>query len=291
MSTQPSVENRTLPNGKENPKYVDLLDEDPAIAGQKFVCLSFISPEAILKKREHYLFEKFIQQWDLAKSMSKFQDFVNFISYKYTLDSAKLIEDYNEFIKEEEVNLKQDSQLVENDYRTFLDKNEDRLNLEFNRKNDFQTSVRGLKIRGVFSNQEEAEMHSKKTRERDPNHDIYVGTVGSWLPFEPDAYKTVKIDFMEPELNRLHQEKTANEIKAKEAFDQRVKDAKRKAIEENVRKARESGNKLTQTLDDQGNLVGVNTMNFDDREVADDKAKDEYNNSVFDNANKFDKLD
>jgi hypothetical protein len=96
---------------------------------------------------------------------------------------------------------------------------------------------------------------------------------------------------MEPELNRLHQEKTANEIKAKEAFDQRVKDAKRKAIEENVRKARESGNKLTQTLDDQGNLVGVNTMNFDDREVADDKAKDEYNKAVFDNANKFDKLD
>jgi exoribonuclease R len=291
MSSQSSVENRTLPNGKENPKYVDLLDEDPAIAGQKFVCLSFISPESILKKRETYLFEKFIQQWDLAKSMSKFQDFVNFISYKYTLDSVKLIEDYNEFIKEEEINLKQDSQLVENDYRTFMDKNADRLNLEFNRKHDFQTSVRGLKIRGVFSNQEEAEMHSKKTRERDPNHDIYVGTVGSWLPFEPDAYKTGKIDFMEPELNRLHQEKTANEIKAKEAFDQRVKDAKRKAIEENVRKARESGNKLTQTLDDQGNLVGVNTMNFDDREVADDKAKDEYNKSVFDNANKFDKLD
>ena len=291
MSSQSSVENRTLPNGKENPKYVDLLDEDPTIAGQKFVCLSFISPETILKKRETYLFEKFIQQWDLAKSMSKFQDFVNFISYKYTLDSAKLIEDYNEFIKEEEVNLKQDSQLVENDYRTFTDKNADRLNLEFNRKHDFQTSVRGLKIRGVFSNQEEAEMHSKKTRERDPNHDIYVGTVGTWLPFEPDAYKTGKIDFMEPELNRLHQEKTANEIKAKEAFDQRVKDAKRKAIEENVRKARESGNKLTQTLDDQGNLVGVNTMNFDDREVADDKTKDEYNKAVFDNANKFDKLD
>jgi len=35
----------------------------------------------------------------------------------------------------------------------------------------------------------------------------------------------------------------------------------------------------------------VNTMNFDDREVADDKAKDEYNKAVFDNANKFDKLD
>lgn len=288
MSSQASVENRTLPDGKENPKYVDLLDEDPAIAGQKFVCLSFISPESILKKREHYLFEKFVQQWDLAKSMSKFQDFINFLSFKYSLDTAKIIEDYNDFIKEEEAKLKSDSQHVETDYSTFLDKNEDRLTADFHRTNDFQTSVRGLKVRGVFSTQEEAEMHSKKVRERDVNHDIYVGSVGVWMPFEPNAYKTGKVEFLEPELNRLHQEKTANEIKAKEAFDQRVKDAKRKAIEENVRKARESGNKLTQTLDEQGNLVGVNTMNFDDREVADEKTKDEYNQTIFDKANKQD---
>lgn len=28
---------------EENVKYVDLLDEDQALAGQKFVCLSFLS--------------------------------------------------------------------------------------------------------------------------------------------------------------------------------------------------------------------------------------------------------
>jgi hypothetical protein len=57
--------------------------------------------------------------------------------------------------------------------------------------------------------------------------------------------------------------------KAKQEFDQRVRDAKRKAIEENVKKARESGNKLTQTLTEEGNLVGVNnTVNFEEREVA-----------------------
>ena len=39
-------------NVKNNPKYVDLLEEDKPIAGQKFVCVSFVSPEKILKKKE-----------------------------------------------------------------------------------------------------------------------------------------------------------------------------------------------------------------------------------------------
>ena len=29
----------------ENPKYVDVLEEDKPLAGQKFVCVSFLSPE------------------------------------------------------------------------------------------------------------------------------------------------------------------------------------------------------------------------------------------------------
>ena len=36
--------------------YIDLLDEDKAISEQKFVCLSFVSPENIIKQREEYFF-------------------------------------------------------------------------------------------------------------------------------------------------------------------------------------------------------------------------------------------
>ena len=32
-------------DGSTNPTYVDVLDEDKPIANQKFVCVSFISPE------------------------------------------------------------------------------------------------------------------------------------------------------------------------------------------------------------------------------------------------------
>ena len=87
---------------------------------------------------------------------------------------------------------------------------------------------RGLKIRGVFQTQEEAEMKCKKLREIDPNHDIYVGPVGMWIPWDPDAYKTGRVEFMEDELNQLHHEKLKNETKAKEEFDRRVLETKRK---------------------------------------------------------------
>ena len=285
LSVPPSgVECRLLPDGTLNPRYVDLCDEDPPIAGQKFVCLSFVSPEAILKKRETFLFAQFVKSWDMTKSMDKFSEFLNFVSYKYNLNVENVMKDYNEFIKEEDVKIKESSVVIDDDYKNFIDKHEERLNLDFNRANQFQTSVRGLKVRGTFSNQEEAERNCKKLRERDPSHDIYLGQVGVWMPFEPNAYKTQRLEFLEPELNRLHEEKIKNESLAKHEFDERIRAAKRKAIEENVAKARQYGTKLTQTLDENDNLVGVNTMNFEDREVADPREQEAHAQRVFENA-------
>jgi hypothetical protein len=261
---------KKLDNGSKNPNYVDLCEEDATIPSQKFVCISFISPEKVLKQREQFIFEKFVQQWDFSKSIEKFGDFINFISYKYKLKLDDVMADMKDYVTEEKTHLK--SYSVTSDFNNFMDKAEDKLTEEFNRLNSFQTSVRGIKIRGSYSSQAEAELRAKKLREADPSHDIFVGPVGVWMPWDPDAYKTGRVEFMEEELNQLHQEKLKNEEKAKQEFDQRVRDAKRKAIEENVKKARESGNKLTQTLTEDGELVGVTkTVNFDEREVAEIK--------------------
>ena len=62
-------------------------------------------------------------------------------------------------------------------------------------------------------------------------------------------------------MNQLMSEKNKNESNAKTAFDQRVKESKQKAIDENIKNAEKSGNTLTQTIDEQGNLVGVNNAN------------------------------
>jgi len=263
-----SFEKKILPNGKPNPKYIDLCDEDTPIAGQKFACISFVSPEKTLKKREVYLFDQFIKQWEFSKSMERYFDFVHFIAYKYNLKVEILIDDFNDFVKEETDKLKKSG--IEDDYKNFMDKQEEKLNEQFNREHAFQTSVRGLKIRGVFPSQEEAEMKCKKLREQDPNHDIFVGPVGIWVPWDPDAYKTGRVEHLEEELNALHKEKLKNEEMAKKEFEERVRETKKKAIIENVEKAKKSGNVLTQTMDEEGNLLGVKeTINFEERDVED----------------------
>lgn len=262
MST---FEKKTLENGQKNPKYIDLCDEDQPIAGQKFACLSFVSPEKILKKREVYLFDQFIKRWDFSKSMERYFEFIHFIAYKYSLKVDTLISDFNEFVKEESSKLQKSG--IEDDFKNFMDKEEDKLSEKFNKEHAFQTSVRGLKIRGVYGTQDEAENKSKLLREQDPSHDIFVGPVGTWLPWDPDAYKTGRVEHMEEELNALHQEKLKNEELAKKEFEERVRETKKQAIRENIEKAQKSGNVLTQTIDEEGNLSGVTeNVDFDSRE-------------------------
>lgn len=243
-------------NGKVNPKYVDLLDEDKPLAGQKFVCMSFCSPEKILKQKEIFFFEEFLKNWEFNKSMEKFLQFINFISFKYNLSFEDLNKDFKDFIQEEKANLAKSN--LSDDYKTYLDNHEDELQKKFDVQHNFQTSTRGLKVRGVYPTEEEAELRCKMLREIDPNHDIMVGPIGMWMPWDPEAYKTGRVEYMEEELNQLMHEKQKNESNAKTAFEQRVKESKQKAIEENIKNAEKSGNTLSQTIDEKGNLIGVN---------------------------------
>jgi hypothetical protein len=257
-SKKQSFERKEI-NGKPNPKYVDLLEEDKPIAGQKFVCISFCSPETILKKKELFFFEEFLKKWDFNKSMEKFVQFLNFVSFKYNVSFDDVSNDFKDFVKEEKGNLT--GTALEDEYKTFLDNNETELEKQFNLTNNFQTSTRGIKIRGSYPTQEEAELRCKMLREVDDKHDIFVGPVGMWMPWDPEAYKTGRVEYMEEELNQLMSEKQKNEGNAKTAFEQRVKETKKKAIEENIKNAEKSGNVLTQTVDEDGNLIGINNAN------------------------------
>ena len=260
-------ERKATESGTINSKYVDVLDEDKQIAGQKFVCISFISPEKIVKQKEIFFFEEFLKKWEFSKSMEKFLQFLNFVSYKYKLSFDEVSKDFKEFVSEEQDLLVKGN--MEDDYKTFLDQNEEELENAFNLKHNFQTSTRGIKIRGVYPTMEEAELRCKMLREVDPNHDVFVGPVGLWMPWDPEAYKTGRVEYMEEELNQLMHEKNKNENFAKSAFEQRVKETKKKAIEENIKAAEKTGATLTQNIDDDGNLIGVGNMNTQERTMKD----------------------
>lgn len=262
MSTSPKgVTMPTNPDGSINKRYVDLLSEDPAIANQKYCCISFISPEKILKQREMFFFEEFVKQWSLNKAMEKFTKFISFLSYKYHLKFDDVIKDLEGFTQEEQKNLFGEF-TIEDEFKTFLDKNEDKLQEEFDNANNFQTSTRGIKVRGCYNSLKEAELRAKTLRDWENGaHEIYTGQVGVWMPFHPEAYKTGRVEYLEPELNQLMSEKNDNEKRAKEAFEQRVQETRRKAITDNEKVALDSGNVLTQTLNENGDLVSVDGMN------------------------------
>ena len=278
-----AYENKCTGDGTENPKYVDLLEEDKALSGQKFVCVSFVSPENILKRKELFMFDAFLKDYDFSKSMEKFSQFLNFVSYKYNMNFDSLMGDMQEFVKSERDSLTSTS--IQDSYKTFLDNHENELEDQFNKEHSFQTSVRGLKVRGSYSTQEEAELRCKLLREVDPNHNVYVGPVGMWMPWEPEAYKTGRVEYLEDELNQLMHEKNLNEAKAKQEFEKRIQETKKKAIEENVKLARESGNKLTQKLDKEGNLVGVNNTMEEDLKQLDDTSSDGIKKALFEGEN------
>ncbi len=265
----------------EGKKYIDLLDEDQPISGQKFVCISFVSPENILKKKEIYFFDEFLKMYDFIKSMEKFQNFLQFVSYKYKINNDTLNSDFEDFVKNEKDTLM--SNTLEDQYKNFIDKNEERLENKFMQDFKFQTSTRGIKVRGAFASQEEAEIRCKMLREIDPNHDVYVGPVGMWMPWEPDAYKTGRVEYLEEELNKLMHEKFDNEKSAKLEFEKRVKQAKEKAIEDNKKEAEKSGNVLTQILNENGELVNVKEVDFD--KIPDENVVMEPSNNTSSSAN------
>lgn len=257
---------------------IDLLDEDRPIAEQKFACLSFVSPEYLIKKKDEYFFEKFVSQYDTSKSMEKFVEFLNYISYKYAISSEEIMQEYSSFIDNFKDKLKND---VRDDYKNYVDKHEEQLELQFSKEHSFQTSTRGLKVRGVFPTQEEAELRCKMLREADPNHDVYVGPVGIWVPFHPEAYKTGNVQYLEKELNDLMHEKKKNEDKAKLDFDTRVKQSKVDAIEKNMEKAKENNNKLTQTINEKGELVSIENMNTQEKTLGVNATLDEIKKELF----------
>jgi hypothetical protein len=270
-------------DGSPNPKYVDVLEEDKPIAGQKFSCISFISPEKIIKMRELFFFEKFLKQWEFSKSLEAYTHFLHFLAYKYSLTFESLEADLQEFCKDEKEKLCVSS--LEDDYKNYIDTHETEIENEYNALNKFQTSVRGVKIRGSYPTQEEAELRCKMLREVDPNHDVYVGPVGMWMPFHPEAYKTGRVEYLEEELNQLMHEKRSNEDFAKSEFDKRVRDTKEKAMEDNKKKALESGNVLTQTINADGQLVSVKDMNTSESKLSQTATLSDIRRELFEGDN------
>jgi hypothetical protein len=223
----------------------DFLTEDPEISSQKVVLISFLSPEKILANKDLFFFQNFLKDYELqwktskleawmaeqlqavntkleniAGNLSKLAPTVDLSGCSVVADSVadvhnsllrvdKFVEDFQQHCRK---NLREISQsTVKQEYEDFLFKNSTALEEEFFKQNEFRTTIRGIKVRGVFASEAEAGVRAKKLQRSDPNFNIYMGSMGKWMAWEPEPSKVGEQEYANEQLNTLMKKYRENE--------------------------------------------------------------------------------
>jgi hypothetical protein len=207
-------------------KEVDYLDEDKPLRGQNYVCLSFLSPEDVLNNKEVFYFEHYLERFskdmdELLKGLAE--------KYKDDADAIQVIRENNE-------HLFKTNELQEH-YRFFKRTHGEVIEKDFLEKNEFRTSVRGIKVRGVFETLKEAQVRAEVLRRMgDTNFDIFVGQVGVWCPWSPNPEDIQDQEYAETQLNTIMKQYKQNMSQKDEYYELR----KKEKMEEAQRKLKEA---------------------------------------------------
>lgn len=236
------------------PKEV-YLEADKEIPGQRYVCLSFVSPQKVLKNKDLFFFSEFLKDYEVQYKIKATETFLMEEAKKVqeaaahlqqTLDNlasaegvaAAAKEDLAaavESIKTMRAGLTQDvakdleahvranmkdykESTIEEAYASFLLKNRKKLEDAFFAKNDFRTTVQGLKVRGSYDTYQEAVARAKTLQKLDPMFNVYVAQVGFWLPWDPEPSEVADQEYADDQLNTLMKKYKENEESRNEMF-------------------------------------------------------------------------
>lgn len=233
---------------RSNIKYQALID-DPTIADQQWTCISFVSPEDLIQKRELYNMNQFLFN-DVNKSigasaehMAKeinlhneglFNDLVN--KYSKSSDPAhkELVESLNTLRSKCQVNEEQfvnrcsrkyfiDQDEISDRYKVYCSTNYQELLESFNDKFDEKRcSIRGFKVRGNFKEYEKADEHADAMRKLEPGVAIAVAPVGAWVPWDADPDAVQNSEYMLSELNTMMKKRQDQDRARDKMFKERV---------------------------------------------------------------------
>ena len=235
-----------VPTTEENTRV--FLESDDEIRGQKYVCLSFLTPKKeLIRSKDHFFFSKFLEFYaldykiratetfimnnlrDLQSALSDVQlDIANstpetFKPLELSEKVAKLRSSLSQKTAADlEAHVKtnlgdfSESKIVDS-YEQYMIVNRQKLEDEFHKANDFQTTLHGLKVRGVYASNEQAAARAKALHKKDPYFNVYVADVGEWLPWDPEPDDVQSQEYANDQLNTLMAAYRENAAK-KDAF-------------------------------------------------------------------------
>jgi len=226
---------------------MDYLEEDDSIRGQEYVCLSFVSPEKILDNKDVFVFSKFTENFckDVNELFGNLKD-----KYPEDEDGFKSIADRYRFLF--------NKAHMQEEYKYFLDEKAEVLDKEFSETVDFQTNVRGIKVRGSYSSMREAQVRSEVLKRKDKNHNIYIAQVGCWCPWDPNPNDIQDQHYAEDKLNTMMQKYRENQAHKDEVFDDR-KEEMLKAQKMSLDRIQTEKNNIDD-IDETENIVLNNTI-------------------------------
>lgn len=224
----------------------DFLKVDKTIPGQNYVCISFVSPEKILPQKEQYIFHNYLR-YRLAVYDKMFTDSFNIMIEEQDdgMVNISRLFDMKKSMDKQYAEDKVEFQKFKEQFEDFKFRDELILNEKFDKMNDFQTSVRGLKIRGVYDTRREAEIRAKVLQRQDQSFDVFVGQMGYWLPWHPETNKIEDQEYLNNELNTLVKEYKKNEEK-KDMFYQEQKSQRTQEANTAAQRLREKLDKQKQ---------------------------------------------
>jgi hypothetical protein len=225
----------------------DYLDEDPEIAGQKYALISFISPENVLQRKDQFFFERFLQHYEVSwkvKNLEKFlastvteindklsehtrmlekegQQPAADICRKCLIKIDDVLGNYQSFVAKNQKDVSKTT-IAEN-FKDFMFKEHTKLEDEFHSANDFKTTVRGIKIRGVVRDEREAQLRVKRLQASDKIHNIFLAEIGKWTPWDPAPNSVENQEYAQEELNSLMKKYKENEQSKDQYFEEQKK--------------------------------------------------------------------
>ena len=232
---------------EETPVSVeDFLDQDDSIRGQNYVCMSFISPEDVIRSKEAYFIKEYMKNYTTRN--------------KELMEGLQVIfPDKSDEIRsiKEQYDIYFDENAIIDDYATFKKDNELDVSELYSKENKYQTNIRGVKIRGTYESLEEAKIRAEVLKRKDNNkHNIYIGQVGCWCPWAANPNEIDSAEYTETQLNTLMKEYMKNKENKEQFYNERKQELvdrateKQKAASATIVEEPEGANELEAPEDD-----------------------------------------
>uniref|UniRef100_A0A6C0D965 Uncharacterized protein n=1 Tax=viral metagenome TaxID=1070528 RepID=A0A6C0D965_9ZZZZ len=245
-------------------KPMVMLEPDEDIRGQAFVCLSFLTPNrGLLKQKEHYFFSEFLKFYALDYKIKATESFVlgQFREIQNALADATLAianmdlsdsetvaakkketvaaldkvrgalaqrssEDLQNHVKTNMADFRETT--ITEEYQKWFTAQHERLEDDFHKQQNFQTTMHGLKVRGVYPSEDMAKAKAKALHKKDPYFNVFVAPVGQWLPWDPHPDDVAESEYQNDDLNNLMKAYRENEERREEFFEEE----KRRKVQE-----------------------------------------------------------